>query len=92
MVISRDIRFVRRGRFRSDDDFEHLKNRIIDSVRTNGLDNPEARIEVRAGEDAFAAVLWVSEIDDVKPFDEIQEQILDLARRLSDGEVLEGGR
>lgn len=57
-----------------------------------GLDNPEARIEVRAGGAGFAAVLWVSEIDDVPPFDEIQEQVLALVRRVSDGAVLEVGR
>ena len=61
-------------------------------VRDRGRDNPETRIDVRVGEDGFSAVLWVSEVDDVPPFDEIQQQILALARSLSDGDVLEVGR
>jgi hypothetical protein len=57
-----------------------------------GLDNAEARIEVTADGETFPVVLWATEIDDVPAFDTVQEQILALVRRVSDGEVLEVGR
>ena len=57
-----------------------------------GRDNPEARIVVTANEESFTVVLWVMEIEDVPAFDEVQEKILTLVRRVSDGEVLEVGR
>lgn len=57
-----------------------------------GLDNPEARIIITSGKESFPVVLWVSEIDEVPAFDEVQEKILTLVRRVSGGEVLEIGR
>ena len=57
-----------------------------------GRDNPEARIVVTCGEQTFPVVLWVMEIDDVPAFDEVQEKILKLVRRVSDDEVEEPGR
>jgi hypothetical protein len=49
VAISKDVRFVRAGRFRSKDDFERLKNRIIDSVRTNLTNRFRLKIETPGG-------------------------------------------
>ncbi len=57
-----------------------------------GRDNPDARIDVTAGAETYPVVLWVSETDEVPAFNEVQQRILDLVRRLSGGEVLEVGR
>lgn len=57
-----------------------------------GLDNPESRITITSGKESFPVVLWVSEIDEVPAFDEVQEKILVLVRQVSDNKVLEVGR
>jgi hypothetical protein len=57
-----------------------------------GRDNPEARITIISGGESFPVILWVSEIDEVPAFDEVQEKILMLVRLVSANEVLEVGR
>lgn len=49
VVMSRDMRFVKRGRFRSDADFVALKNRVIDAVRTRLTARFRLKIETPGG-------------------------------------------
>lgn len=49
VAISKDVRFVRAGRFRSSGDFDSLKNRVIDSVRTNLTNRFHLKIETPGG-------------------------------------------
>jgi hypothetical protein len=49
VIISKDIQFVKRGRFRSNNDFEMLKNRIINSVRTYLTNRFKLKIETPGG-------------------------------------------
>lgn len=49
VVISKDIRFVKLGRFRSNDDFEMLKNRMLDAVRTNLTNRFKLKIDTPGG-------------------------------------------
>lgn len=57
-----------------------------------GEDDPQAVIGVLAGEQDYQVILWVSEISQSTPFEEVQRSILDIVYKVSQGEVLEVGR
>jgi hypothetical protein len=62
-------------------------------VRTKpGEDDPEASIAVEGAGQEERVALWVSEIRESPPFARAQQALLALIRRLSGGEVLEGGQ
>lgn len=59
---------------------------------TPALDDPDAKIAVKAGDQKSEVVLWVSEIRESPPFQKAQGQLLSLIHDLSQGEVLENGQ
>ena len=59
---------------------------------TPALDDPDAMIAVKAGNQKSEVVLWVSEIRESPPFQKVQEQLLSLIHDVSQGEVLENGQ
>ena len=57
-----------------------------------GEDDPEATIAARSPHGAGEVTLWVSEIRRVPPFAAAQDALLEFARTVSGGRILEPGR
>lgn len=57
-----------------------------------GEDDPEASLTLESGGTTTRVALWVSEIRESPQFTQAQQALLPLIRRLSNGEVLEGGQ
>jgi hypothetical protein len=65
----------------------------VSHVRSKpGEDDPLSVIQVSENGRSSQVELWVSEIRQVPAFDNVQEGLLAIVKRVSDGEVLEAGR
>lgn len=73
---------------------EHLRAGALTSPERGlqGEDDALVRLAVRDDSGAGTVELWVSQIREQPAFDEAQQPVLDLIRRLSDGSILETGR
>lgn len=63
----------------------------VKHTHPRGLDDPDVKITVFAKGQKSGVVLWLSEVRESLPFAGIQQKLLEVVHRVSEGEVLENG-